>query len=115
MPTKGPDLTLVIPEQLSLTSHNLDENLTQGRGDKVASIVRAIGTPSTTSVASRTRAEMDSRRASRPPTGRLRCFKDMCKQKMASFKAPGVGRFVADLPKTGRGKTDKRALVAAYP
>ena len=47
--------------------------------------------------------------------GTAEMLKDICKQKMASFKAPRVIQFVADLPKTGQGKIDKRALVAMHP
>ncbi len=34
--TKGPDIPIQIPEQLNLTSYYLEENIAQGRGNKVA-------------------------------------------------------------------------------
>ncbi len=33
---RGPEIDIVIPEQLNLTTYYLDENITHGRGDKVA-------------------------------------------------------------------------------
>jgi benzoate-CoA ligase family protein len=33
---RGPEIAIVIPEQINLTTYYLDENLTKGRGDKVA-------------------------------------------------------------------------------
>lgn len=39
-------------------------------------------------------------------------LKEFCRQKMASFKSPRLVQFVPDLPKTGQGKIDKRALIA---
>jgi benzoate-CoA ligase family protein len=39
-------------------------------------------------------------------------LKEFCKQKMASFKSPRLITFVKELPKTGQGKIDKRALIA---
>ncbi len=34
--TRGPDIEIVIPENLNLTTYYLEDNITQGRGDKVA-------------------------------------------------------------------------------
>jgi acyl-coenzyme A synthetase/AMP-(fatty) acid ligase len=34
---------------------------------------------------------------------------------MASFKTPKEITFVSELPKTGQGKIDKRALIAQNP
>ena len=34
--TRGPNIDFVIPEQLNLTTYYLEENVTAGRGDKVA-------------------------------------------------------------------------------
>jgi benzoate-CoA ligase len=42
-------------------------------------------------------------------------LKEFCKQKMASFKSPRLIKFVTELPKTGQGKIDKRALIAQNP
>jgi benzoate-CoA ligase family protein len=42
-------------------------------------------------------------------------LKDFCRQKMASFKSPRLIKFVTELPKTGQGKIDKRALIAQNP
>jgi benzoate-CoA ligase len=39
-------------------------------------------------------------------------LKDFCKQKMAPFKSPKEVAFFRELPKTGQGKIDKRALIA---
>jgi acyl-coenzyme A synthetase/AMP-(fatty) acid ligase len=38
-------------------------------------------------------------------------LKEHCRQRMASFKAPRFIRFMAELPKTGQGKIDKRQLL----
>lgn len=42
-------------------------------------------------------------------------LKEYCKQKMASFKAPKEIAFLSELPKTGQGKIDKRALITQNP
>jgi acyl-coenzyme A synthetase/AMP-(fatty) acid ligase len=42
-------------------------------------------------------------------------LKEFCKQKMASFKSPRLITFVNELPKTGQGKIDKRALITNNP
>ena len=42
----------------------------------------------------------------------LRAF---CKEKMAPYKSPRLITFVHELPKTGQGKIDKRALIARNP
>jgi benzoate-CoA ligase family protein len=42
-------------------------------------------------------------------------LKEFCKKKMAPFKSPRVVAFVNELPKTGQGKIDKRALIAQNP
>jgi acyl-coenzyme A synthetase/AMP-(fatty) acid ligase len=42
-------------------------------------------------------------------------LKEYCKQKMAAFKAPKEIAFVSELPKTGQGKIDKRALITQNP
>ena len=34
--TRGPDISIHIPERLNLTSYFLEDNISQGRGDKVA-------------------------------------------------------------------------------
>jgi acyl-coenzyme A synthetase/AMP-(fatty) acid ligase len=34
---------------------------------------------------------------------------------MAYFKSPRLIKFVTELPKTGQGKIDKRALIAQNP
>jgi benzoate-CoA ligase len=34
--TRGPDINIVIPEKLNLTTYYMEENLTQGRGGKIA-------------------------------------------------------------------------------
>lgn len=39
-------------------------------------------------------------------------LKEHCKQRMSSFKAPRFIQFMADLPKTGQGKINKRQLLA---
>jgi len=36
MSTRGPTIELQIPEQINLTAYYLEENLTQGRGEKTA-------------------------------------------------------------------------------
>lgn len=41
--------------------------------------------------------------------GRVRAF---CRKKIATYKAPRLITFVSELPKTGQGKIDKRALIA---
>jgi benzoate-CoA ligase family protein len=42
-------------------------------------------------------------------------LKEYCKEKMASFKTPKEITFLSELPKTGQGKIDKRALIAQKP
>jgi benzoate-CoA ligase len=42
-------------------------------------------------------------------------LREFCKQKMAPFKSPKEIAFVSELPKTGQGKIDKRALIAQNP
>jgi benzoate-CoA ligase len=39
-------------------------------------------------------------------------LKEHCRRRMASFKAPRFIQFIADLPKTGQGKINKRQLLA---
>jgi benzoate-CoA ligase len=42
-------------------------------------------------------------------------LKEFCKQKMAPFKSPRVVAFLNELPKTGQGKIDNRALITQNP
>ena len=52
-------------------------------------------------------ALMEGYEASAEMEGEIQKF---CRQKMASFKSPRVIEFMAELPKTGQGKIDKRQL-----
>jgi len=42
-------------------------------------------------------------------------LKEYCKDRMASFKTPKEITFLSELPKTGQGKIDKRALITQKP